>query len=123
MPFARRVSVTLTTSSGGAVTGYLPSGSAQRLTGAVRAIIYTKVDFVNGVDFTITSEATGQSLWTDTNIDASETVYPVVAANIAGTGAASVLTEVPIVLAENRIKIVIAAGGDTKSGTFTAIVG
>ncbi len=122
MSYARRESVTLTTNSG-AVTGYIPSGSKQRLTGAVLAIIYTKDDFADGVDFAITSEATGQSLWTDTNINAAETVYPLATGNLGATGAASVLIEVPIVIAEDRIKIVVTSGGTAKSGTFTAIVG
>lgn len=110
--------VTVTTDASGAATSYTPV-----VTGRVLAVVYAKTDFADGVDFTITAEATGQSLWTDTNINASETVYPVAAANLGGTGAASTLTELPIAVAKDRIKIVVASGGDTKTGTFHVVVG
>jgi len=116
--FATRESVTITTDDQGDGTGYISVPH-----GAVHMVQYTKVDYADGVDFTITLEATGESLWTDTDINASETVYPVVPANIGTTGAASSLTEVPIVAANDRIKIVVGSGGDTKSGIFTAVIG
>lgn len=115
--YAERHDVTVTTASDGTATAYSPY-----LTGRVHAISYVKTDFAVGVDFTITADVSGQSLWTDTNIDASETVRPVLAASIGGTGAASTLTEVPVVLVNERVKIVIAAGGSTKTGTFSIIV-
>ena len=105
--------VPVTTAADGSATAYSPV-----ITGEIRSIRYVKTDYTDGVDFTITSEATGQSLWTDTNINASETVFPVVAANLAGTGAASTLTERPIALAADRVKIVIAAGGNATTGVF-----
>lgn len=116
--YAERHTVELTTDAAGAATGYTPV-----LTGAVLAIAYVKTDFADGVDFTITSEATGESLWTDTNVNASETVHPVAPANLGSSGAASTLTEVPIVLANDRVKIVVASGGDTKSGSFIITTG
>lgn len=115
--YAERHSVTVTTASDGTATAYSPY-----LTGRVHAVGYAKTDFADGVDFTITADVSGQSLWTDTNINASETVRPVLAASIGGTGAASTLTEVPVVLVNERVKIVIAAGGDTKTGTFSIVV-
>jgi len=121
MSYARRISVTATTDASGDATVYLPSSDGESLTGIVNVIIYTKDDFDNGVDFTITAEASGQTLWTESNVNASKTVYPVAAANL-GTGATSSLLEVPIYLANDRIKIVIASGGNAKSGTFTATV-
>lgn len=92
------------------------------ITGEIASISYAKNDFADGVDFTITLEATGQSLWTDTNVDASETVYPVAPANLAGTGAASTLSERPIRAANDRVKIVIAQGGNAKSGMFHLVI-
>jgi len=117
MSYAERHSVTATTIADGSATAYLPV-----VTGRIHSLAYTKVDFADGVDFTITAEATGQSIWTDQNINASETVYPLAAGNLGATGAASTLTEVPIVLANDRVKIVIAAGGNVKTGTFTITV-
>lgn len=112
-------SVTVTTSTGGVGTGYVGPYSKR-----VHAIKYTKPTgspLASTADFTITTEDTGQNLWVDSNINATETVYPVLAANLGGTGAASTLTEVPVVACNERVKIAIAQGGNTKVGTFTVI--
>ena len=113
-------SVSVETATSGAATAY----TTEVISGQIQAIKYTKPGsspLASTADFTITTEGTGQNLWVDTNINATETVYPVVAANIAGSGAASSLTEVGVYAAQERVKIVIAQGGDTKSGTFTII--
>lgn len=115
--YAERHTVTVTTIADGSATAYSPN-----LTGKVASIAYVKTDFATGVDFTITADVSGQSLWTDTNIDASEVVRPVLPASVGTTGAASTLLEVPVVLVNERVKIVIAAGGDTKTGTFSIVV-
>lgn len=115
--YAERHSVTVTTDASGDATAY--SGY---LTGAIHSISYVKTDFADTVDFTITADVSGQSLWTDTNTTASETVRPVLAASVGGTGAASTLTEVPVVLVNERVKIVVAQGGDTKTGAFHIII-
>lgn len=114
---AERHRIAVTTDGSGAATAYLPA-----ITGRIHAISYIKGNYDVGVDFTITLENTGESLWTDTNVDASEIVYPVQKANLGGTGAASTLTEVPVVAANDRVKIVIAQGGASKSGTFDVVV-
>lgn len=115
MSYPQRQDVSVTTAADGTATAY-----SSVITGIVVAIIYTKDDFVNGVDFTITAETTGQNLWTDTNINASETVNPIVAANTQD-GAASTTVFKEICLANERVKIVIAQGGNVTSGTFTVI--
>lgn len=116
--FAQRHRIDVTTAADGSATAYSPPG----LMGRIHAIVYSKIDFADGVDFTITLEATGESLWTDTNINASETVYPVQKANLGGTGAASTILEVPVVAANDRVKIVVAQGGNVKTGTFYVVV-
>lgn len=118
MSFAQRHNISVTTDSSGAATVYSPAG----LSGRVASIAYVKTDFADGVDFTITVESTGQSLWTDTNINASEAVYPVAPANLGSSGAASTLTEVPIMIANDRVKIIIAQGGNVKTGTFRLVM-
>lgn len=115
--YVERHTVAITTAADGSATAYTPV-----VTGRVAAIHYVKTDFTDGVDFTITAEATAESLWTDTNINASEIVNPVRAGNLAGTGAASVFTEVPIFIANDRVKIVIASGGNAKVGTFYVVI-
>jgi len=70
---------------------------------------------------------TGETLWTEENVDSSATRAPRqathstagVAALYAGSGQA---VNDKIVLAADRVKIVIASGGDTKTGTFHIVV-
>ena len=118
----RRYRVPITTAADGSATAYTP-----RLAGELQSIHYVKTDFADGVDFTITSEATGQSLWTDTNINASEVVSPRApthdqagAALLYAAAGAAVADKIG--LASDRIKIVIAAGGSAKSGVFHILV-
>ncbi len=112
----QRHRIAVTTAADGSATVYSP-----HITGAIHSITYTKTNFTDGVDFTITLEATGESLWTDTNINASETVYPVAPANLGSTGASSVLLQVPLIAANDRVKIIIAAGGNATTGTFHVV--
>jgi hypothetical protein len=118
----KRYKVTVTTAADGSATAYTP-----RLSGELCSIHYVKGDFADGVDFTITSEATGVGLWTDTNINASEVVNPrapthdqVGAALLYALGGVGVGTK--IALANDRVKIVIAQGGNVKTGTFHILV-
>lgn len=115
--YVQRHTVAITTDGSGNATAYTPP-----VTGRIAAIVYVKGTFANGVDFTITLEATGESLWTDTDVNASEAVYPVVKGNINTTGAASTIMEVPIHAALDRVKIVIAQGGNAATGTFHVVV-
>ena len=118
----RRVKITLTTAADGTVIGYTP-----QVAGKLHAIHYVKTDFANGVDFDITSEATGESLWTEQNVNASTSRYPRQAthsnAGVAALYAAggTAVQAVPA-LAQDRIKISIAQGGDTKTGAFHFLI-
>lgn len=114
----RRQTVVVTTDGAGAATAYSPY-----ISGYIQEIAYVKTDFTNGVDFTITAEATGETLWTQLNVDATATVAPRqpthstagVASLYAGGGTA---VNDRIALGRDRVKIVIAAGGATHVGTF-----
>ena len=118
--YATRQSVTVTTASDGSATVY-----SENVSGRLVNVIYTKNNFTNGVDFTIVSEATGQTIWTEENINASKVVSPRQAAHsVAGVAlvyAASDPVTAPIVLASDRVKIQIANGGNATTGTFTLI--
>lgn len=116
----RLYEVTVTTAADGSATVFAPSSGKCR--GLLYAIQYEKIDFADGVDFTITDEVTGESLWTDTNINASEIVRPRAAvadqagvARLYASGGTGVSDKIAIV---SRIKIVIAQGGNAKSGKF-----
>lgn len=119
MSFARRLSVTVTTDGSGDATSY----SDPIPYGVLSQVRYVKTDYANGVDFTITSEATGETLWTQANVNASATVAPRQAthdtagvATLYAAAGAAVLDK--IALADDRIKIVVAQGGASKTGAF-----
>jgi hypothetical protein len=117
--FAQKLSVTVTTDGSQNATAYTDPIAY----GVLSQIKYVKTDFANGVDFTITSEATGETIWAQLNVNADATVCPRqathgtdgVASLYAGSGQAVLA---PIALANDRIKIVIAQGGASKTGTF-----
>lgn len=129
-----RHAITITTAAGGGATASLPEpgaapgvGPGRSLTGRILTLIYAKDDFADGVDFTITVESTGETVWTEENVNASKTVVPGQpthsTAGVVATYDATRVVFAPIVLANDRIEIVIANGGDTKSGTFTVVIG
>lgn len=122
MSYAERHEVAITTDSSGDATGYTPV-----VTGRISTVRYAKTDFADGVDFTITIEGTGEGVWTESNVNASATRAPrqathdiVGAASLYASGGESV--EAPIVLANDRVKIVVASGGNTKTGTFHVVI-
>lgn len=112
-----RQTVSVTTAADGTATAY-----SANVTGWISTIAYQKVDFADGVDFTITLEKTGESLWVDTNVNASEVVRPVSEGNTGSTGAANGNPALPILAANDRVKIVIAQGGNAKSGNFVLVI-
>lgn len=117
----RKFSVTVTT---GVATG---EGFSPWLSGYIESIQYVKVDFADGVDFTITSEATGEIIWAEADVNAAVVKRPRaathttagVAALYAGAGEA---VNDRIALGRDRVKIAIAQGGNGKSGTFVIAV-
>lgn len=118
----RKFSVAVTTASDGTATAYSPY-----LSGRIEQIGYKKTDFADGVDFTITVEGTGQGVWTESDVNAAVVKAPRIATyTIAGvaalyaSGGVAVLDKIAV--SRDRIKIVIAQGGNAKSGTFEIIV-
>lgn len=118
MSFAQRISKTVTTDASGDATAY-----TENIRGRLSQIRYVKNDYAAGVDFTITNDATGETIWTESNVNASKTIAPRQATHDTA-GVASLYAaggepvEAQILLGNDRIKIVIAQGGDTKNGTF-----
>lgn len=120
----RRHTVTVTTNSSGDGTGY----TSGNVNGVVHAVRYVKTDYANGVDFVITGESSAIEILTGTDVNASATYEPRAATHsIAGAallyaaGGAAVSNPIPV--AGERVKIVVAQGGDTKTGTFHVFVG
>jgi hypothetical protein len=118
-----RFVVPVVTAADGSATVYTPT-----VTGRVLSIRYVKTDFANGVDFTITADQTGETIWTQNDVNASATVAPRQATHsTAGVAAlyasGGVAVNDHITLANDRVKIAIAAGGDTKTGAFHVLIG
>lgn len=89
---------------------------------------YVKTDFTDGVDFTITLENTGEAILTLTNQNAAAVFYPrVPVQDETGAGAlyAAAGTKLRdcVVAAQDRVKVVVAAGGATKTGVIKIVVG
>jgi hypothetical protein len=123
MSYAQRLAaVAVTTIADGSATAY-----SEVCTGKVSTIRYVKTDFADGSTITITSEATGETIWQETGVNASATRAPrqathstAGAAALYAGGGAAVLDK--IALANDRLKIVIASGGNTKSGAFHIVL-
>ncbi len=121
----RRHRVEITTAADGTAVGYSP-----RVTGELHQIEYVKDGsngYANGVDFAITGEATGVNLWTQNDVNASAVVAPrqpthsqAGAASLYASGGTAV--QARIGLANDRVKIALAQGGNAKVGTFYVLV-
>jgi hypothetical protein len=117
----RKFIVPVTTAADGSATAYTPYFS-----GKINQIGYKKTDFADGVDFAITVDGTAQGVWSESDVNAAVVKAPRIATTtIAGVASlyASGGTAVNdrIAVARDRIKIVIAQGGNAKSGTFEIV--
>jgi hypothetical protein len=114
----RRHVVSVTSDGSGDATAYTPY-----ISGYLESIEYVKTDFTDGVDFTITDEATGKTLWTESNVNAAKVCLPRgathsnagVAALYAAGGTA---VNDKFALGRTRVKIVVASAGAAKVGAF-----
>lgn len=117
--------ITVTTNGDGDGVGYTTP-----VRGRVLQIRYVKPDsggFADGVDFDITLEISGVVIWDQDNVNASVTVLPRQAVqDTAGAGATYDGTRAirePVYVADERVKIAVANGGDTTTGTFYVLIG
>lgn len=118
----RKFVVPVTTAADGTATAYSPYVS-----GYVHQIQYVKTDYVDGVDFTITADLTGETIWTEANVNAAVVKAPRQAihstagvAALYAAGGTAVLDRVA--LSADRVKIVLAQGGNVKTGSFTILI-
>lgn len=97
------------------------------LEGRLVSIAYVKTDFADGVDFTITTTDTSQTIWNENDVNASKTIAPRQPTH-DNTGTASLYasTGEPVEdyyrICNETVTIVIASGGATKTGTFRLII-
>ena len=115
--------VAITTDGSAAFTGYTPV-----INGRVLEIRFVNVDLAATLDVAVTNEVTGAAVLTLTDQNGSGTWAPRqpthsiagAAALYAGGGAA---VNDHIVVAQSRIKVVCAQGGNVKTGTLYITVG
>jgi hypothetical protein len=118
----RRYKVAVTTAADGTAVAHTP-----RLSGRLFQIEYVKTDYADGVDFTITSEATGRTLWAESNVNASairaprQPVHDTAGAAALFADAGEAVVD-KIALGNDRVTITIAQGGNAKVGTFHVLV-
>jgi hypothetical protein len=122
----RRFVVPVTVDASGDAEAYSPV-----LSGKLVSIRYVKPGsngFEDGVDFALTSDVTGATLWAEDNVNASATRLPRFPVQGAAGADAEYLDSVtpevvlgPFALSQDRVKIVVAsgtAGAGGETGTF-----
>jgi hypothetical protein len=112
--------VTITTDSGGAATVYIGS----KIRGTLYALIYRPGTLETGADLTITTETNGLPILTKVNLGTGNSfLYPRAKPTIANdaTGGLGSVPSVPVPLCGERIKVVVAQGGNALTGTIEAI--
>lgn len=117
--FGQRLTQSVTTDGSGAATVYF--AVENRPIYAIRYVADGSAAYDNTVDFAFSGETTGMNVLTIANVSASATYYPMAAANKAADGSASTVSERPIILVGERLKLVLAQGGASKVGVFHVI--
>lgn len=122
--FAQKETVTVTTDADGDATGH-----SVPIRGRIFSVRYIKTDYEDTVDFAITLEDSGIGVWSEDNITGSTTRAPLQPAhNLAGVALnyndeSNEPVSVPVVVVDERVKIVISNGGNTKTGVFEITYG
>ncbi len=108
----------VTDSSGDAVVYSLRS-----VTGRIVALKYAPGDIDTGAGLVVTGETSEVAVLTKASAGTSDVwYYPLALSNKVSDGAASAITEVPVYLFSERLKVVVASGGATKTGAISIVV-
>lgn len=113
----QRHHVSLTTDASGDVTAYTDSA----VSGRVVSVLWRPTDLDAGSDLTVTTEATAQTVVVKANVGATAVgLHPRVLENLNTDGSA-LATHTPVRAATERIKVVVAQGGNAKTGEVIII--
>lgn len=117
MSYIQRETVEILTLTTGVGTGYTPS-----LNGKIKSIQYVKDDYASNSTFTITGNKTGLAILTESGINASATRAPRMPVHEQDGTAKTYDQTQPvsdhICISNEKIKIVVSAGGSEKNGIF-----
>ena len=112
----------LTDASGNA-TVYIQPGVGRGLNGFLIALKYTPGTLATGADLTITGESSGIPILVKANAGTSPVFfYPRAFPNAVGDGAAGTVATERIPIKDERIKVVVAEGGNAGAGSIEAIL-
>lgn len=113
-----RSSTSITTNSGGEATAYIGT----RIRGKLLYLKYTPGTIDTGADLTITAENAGTPILTKADAGTSVVFfYPRALPNAVADGAAGTVPSEPIPIVDDRIKVVVAQGGNTATGAIEAV--
>ena len=114
---------TIVTNSSGAATVQLTHGQNRKLNGFLVCIKYTPGTIDTGADLTITGAESGIPILTKANAGTSTVFYyPRALINAVADGAEAASPSEFIPIKDERIQVVIANGGDTKTGSIEVIL-
>lgn len=118
-----RYTIPFTVSAGGAATVY----SSQKLEGRVHSVQYVDTNLDVGATITLSSETAAETIWTRAASAANVTLYPRMAVqDNAGVDVNYETTNKvreQFYLVRDRLKVVVSAGGNLKSGTIRVLIG
>lgn len=115
--------VDIVTDSSGNATAYLSHGNNRPPNGFIVCIKYTPGTIDTGADLTITGEVSGIPVLAKSDAGTSTVFYyPRALANAVSDGAEATNSSEFIPIKEERIKVVVAQGGSTKSGSIEVIL-
>jgi hypothetical protein len=113
----------ITTAADGSATVYLAPSINRGLNGFLVLLKYTPGTIATGADLTITGETSGIPIMTKTDAGTSIVFYyPRALLNAVADGAASTTPSEFIPIKDERIKVVVAQGGNGGAGSIEAWV-
>lgn len=113
----------IVTDASGAATVYLEHGINRKPSGLLLVLLYTPGTLETGTDLTITGETSGIPILTVTNVGTSaKFYYPRALMNDVADGAAGISGTEIIPIRDERIKVVVAQGGNAKTGAIEALL-
>jgi orotate phosphoribosyltransferase-like protein len=114
-------SADILTDASGDATVYLTHSVNRKLNGFLVMLKYTPGTLATGADLTITGETSGVPILTITNAGTSAVFYyPRALGNAVADGAAGTTSTVFIPIKDERIKVVVAQGGNAGAGSIEA---